>query len=98
MRRASPGTAQPGSGIGLSLVARIAQSHGAAVEVAAGIDGAGLAMIRSFQVWLAPEHGQRWRPGLRTFRVATTNKRRQAGAFPPLRRGAQRTQRHTLWW
>ncbi|AKM01303.1 sensor histidine kinase [Burkholderia pyrrocinia] len=55
-----PGTARRGSGIGLSLVARIAESHGGAVEVAAGIEEHGLAVILSFPIWLEPECRQRW--------------------------------------
>lgn len=44
------GNGTRGSGIGLSLVARIAQSHGAALEVGAGLDGRGL----SIAVWFEP--------------------------------------------
>jgi two-component system sensor histidine kinase QseC len=39
-----------GSGIGLSLVARIARSHGAALEVGSGLDGRGL----SIALWFEP--------------------------------------------
>lgn len=54
-----PGTVQPGNGIGLSLVARIAESQGGAVEVAAGIEEHELAVILSFPKWLEPERWQR---------------------------------------
>ncbi|WP_446902841.1 ATP-binding protein [Burkholderia sp. YIM B11467] len=54
-----PGTVQPGSGIGLSLVARIAASHGGSVDVADGIDRRGLAVILSFPIWLEPARWQR---------------------------------------
>ncbi|WP_412524138.1 sensor histidine kinase [Burkholderia sp. S-53] len=54
-----PGTVQPGSGIGLSLVARIAESHGGPIEVAARIEEHGLAVILSFPIWLEPECWQR---------------------------------------
>lgn len=39
-----------GSGIGLSLVARIAQMHGASIDVGPGIDGEGLGIAISFVV------------------------------------------------
>lgn len=51
-----PGTVQPGSGIGLSLVARIAESHGASIAVTTGLDGRGLAVTLSLRAWLAPEN------------------------------------------
>ncbi|VWL94764.1 ATP-binding protein [Burkholderia lata] len=54
-----PGTVPPGSGIGLSLVARIADAHGGSVEVAAGIGGDGLAVVLSFPIWVDPERWQR---------------------------------------
>ncbi|MBN3790599.1 ATP-binding protein [Burkholderia sp. Ac-20353] len=49
-----PGTLPPGSGIGLSLVARIAESHGASVAVTPGIGGRGLAVVLSFPAWSPP--------------------------------------------
>lgn len=45
----APGSAERGSGIGLSLVARIAQSHGASVEVGPGLDGRGFAIAVFFK-------------------------------------------------
>ncbi len=43
-----PGSASSGSGVGLSLVARIAQLHGATVEVGEGLDGRGLGITVRF--------------------------------------------------
>ncbi|HDR9586019.1 TPA: ATP-binding protein [Burkholderia stabilis] len=51
-----PGTQQPGSGIGLSLVARIAESHHASITVTTGLDGRGLAVTLSLPAWLAEEN------------------------------------------
>jgi signal transduction histidine kinase len=42
------GQCERGSGIGLSLVARIAEMHGASIEVGPGIDGEGLGIAISF--------------------------------------------------
>lgn len=42
------GAQQPGSGLGLSIVRRIAETHGASVELAAGADGAGLVVTVRF--------------------------------------------------
>jgi len=42
------GSNERGSGIGLSLVARIAQSHGAAIEIGAGLDGLGFGITVVF--------------------------------------------------
>lgn len=47
-----PGTAHGGSGIGLSLVARIARMHGAEIELDEGLDGRGLRVRVHF-----PSHG-----------------------------------------
>lgn len=44
------GSAESGSGIGLSLVARIARSHGASISTAAGIDGQGFGIAVRFAV------------------------------------------------
>jgi signal transduction histidine kinase len=44
----APGTRARGSGIGLSLVARIAEMHGASIEIGAGLDGRGLAVSVCF--------------------------------------------------
>lgn len=44
------GNGMRGSGIGLSLVARIAQSHGAVLEVGNGLDGRGLSVAVRFDV------------------------------------------------
>ncbi|HEY0685816.1 MAG TPA: ATP-binding protein [Steroidobacter sp.] len=43
-----PGSSERGSGIGLSLVSRIAQLHGASIEVSEGIAGRGFAVTLSF--------------------------------------------------
>ena len=40
-----------GSGIGLSLVARIAQLHGAAIEVGEGLDGRGFSVEIRFALY-----------------------------------------------
>lgn len=45
----APGSAGRGSGIGLSLVARIAQSHDASVEVGSGLDDRGFAIAVFFR-------------------------------------------------
>lgn len=45
----APGSAGRGSGIGLSLVARIAQSHDASVEVGPGFDDRGFAIAVFFR-------------------------------------------------
>jgi signal transduction histidine kinase len=42
------GSSERGSGIGLSLVSRIAQLHGASIQVSEGIGGRGFALIVSF--------------------------------------------------
>lgn len=44
----APGSAAGGSGIGLSLVAQIAQQHGAEVTLGEGLRGAGVALTVSF--------------------------------------------------
>lgn len=44
------GSNERGSGIGLSLVARIAESHGARIEAGAGLDGRGFGITVSFPV------------------------------------------------
>jgi signal transduction histidine kinase len=43
-----PGSNERGSGIGLSLVERIAQSHGAAIETGVGLDGRGFGIAIVF--------------------------------------------------
>jgi two-component system, OmpR family, sensor histidine kinase QseC len=43
-----PGSASRGSGIGLSLVARIAQLHGTVIDVGEGLDGRGLGITVRF--------------------------------------------------
>jgi signal transduction histidine kinase len=43
------GSSERGSGIGLSLVARVAQMHGASIEVSEGIAGRGFAVTVSFR-------------------------------------------------
>lgn len=50
----APGSIGRGSGIGLSLVSRIAQVHRATVEVGAGLEGRGLVMTVSFPAHVAP--------------------------------------------
>lgn len=42
------GTVQDGSGLGLSIVARIAELHGAAIAVSTGLEGRGLAITVTF--------------------------------------------------
>lgn len=49
-----PGATEPGSGIGLSLVARIADRHQAAVQVGTGIGGQGVSFSVSFDAIRAP--------------------------------------------
>jgi signal transduction histidine kinase len=44
------GSNERGSGIGLSLVARIAESHGARIQAGAGLDGRGFGITVSFPV------------------------------------------------
>jgi signal transduction histidine kinase len=46
-----PGSNERGSGIGLSLVARIAQSHGATITTGRGIDGRGFGVTVTFALW-----------------------------------------------
>ncbi|MGO4394320.1 sensor histidine kinase [Variovorax sp. M-6] len=48
------GSGQPGSGIGLSLVWRIAQLHEARIEVGEGLHGRGLSICVRFPEWLDP--------------------------------------------
>jgi signal transduction histidine kinase len=43
------GTGQSGSGIGLSLVKRIAQLHDAEIEVSDGLDGRGICVAVRFK-------------------------------------------------
>jgi two-component system OmpR family sensor kinase len=43
-----PGTLEPGSGLGLAIVKTIADAHGAAVQLAAGLNGRGLAVTVTF--------------------------------------------------
>jgi two-component system OmpR family sensor kinase len=43
-----PGTAERGSGIGLSLVAQIAASHNARIEWGPGLDGRGVGITITF--------------------------------------------------
>jgi len=43
-----PGSTEPGSGIGLSLVARIADRHQATIKVGTGIGGKGASFSVSF--------------------------------------------------
>jgi two-component system OmpR family sensor kinase len=50
----APGSMGRGSGIGLSLVSRIAQVHGATVNVGNGLEGKGLAITVSFPCQVAP--------------------------------------------
>lgn len=42
------GTGQPGNGLGLSIVARIAALHGAALRFESGLDGRGLGVVLDF--------------------------------------------------
>lgn len=49
-----------GSGVGLSLVARIAQLHGASIEVGPGLGGKGFGLTLRFMA--APAHGPRQAP------------------------------------
>ncbi|SCX40279.1 ATP-binding protein [Variovorax sp. EL159] len=49
-----PGAGQSGSGIGLSLVARIAQTHDARIELGQGLRGRGFAISVCFPEWLDP--------------------------------------------
>jgi two-component system OmpR family sensor kinase len=44
----APGSAAGGSGIGLSLVAQIAQQHGAEITLGEGLRGAGVALTVTF--------------------------------------------------
>jgi signal transduction histidine kinase len=44
-----PGSGRQGSGIGLSLVARVAQMAGATIELDSGLDGRGLAVAVRFR-------------------------------------------------
>lgn len=53
-RASNAGAGGPGSGLGLALVARIAAGHGAALRLADGLDGRGLAVIVEFPVSLRP--------------------------------------------
>ena len=50
-----PGNRHAGSGIGLSLVARIAQRHEARIELGAGLAGRGLGLHLHFPAWLDPD-------------------------------------------
>jgi len=48
------GSNERGSGIGLSLVARIAQSHGATIATGTGLDGRGFGVTLIFALWNQP--------------------------------------------
>jgi two-component system OmpR family sensor kinase len=45
----APGARERGSGIGLSLVARIAEVHNASIEIGSGLDGRGVAIAVHFE-------------------------------------------------
>ena len=53
-----PGNGSPGSGIGLSLVSRIARLHGASIVVGDGLQGRGLGILLSFAAEAAPHQNR----------------------------------------